>query len=206
MRTQNISANYAKLFNEALGNLHTHFSGLDSRTQRHLDNLPRVEFIEPMLVEVRDGKKTKCFLIEKLLDGKYEKFNSNNGYICQEAKADNNATEDDLIDNMNNLGLGAIEEGDDEEEESDCEDDEEDIVERLFDEKESVPINGTYKLQELKSSHVPQAFSHFSYVKSRKKLIIVDLQGVLTVTDEGKNMFELTDPVIHNRYKTGKRQ
>lgn len=206
MRTQNISADFAKQFNEALDNLHTHFRGLDVREKRHLDNLPRIEFIEPMVVDVLDGSKRKFFLIEKLLDGKYEKFNSNNGYICREAREDNNVDdEDDLVGNMNNLNLGAIEEGE-EDEESDDDSDVEDIVEKLFDEKESAPIQGSYYLNELKSSHIPQAFSHFSYVKSRKKMIIVDLQGVLTVNEEGKDMFELTDPVIHRRNRKAGRQ
>jgi hypothetical protein len=207
MRTQNISADFAKQFNEALDNIHTHFHELPSNLKRALDNLPRIEFIEPMVVEVTEGGKRKCFLIEKLLNGEYKKFNSNNGYICSDAREGKG--EDDLARNMNNnLNLGAIEEGDEDEEsdEESIEDDEVDITDRLFDERESAPISGRYNLHSLKSSHIPQAFSHFSYVKSRRTLIVVDLQGVLTVSKQGGNMFELTDPVIHRRDKKAGRQ
>jgi hypothetical protein len=105
-----------------------------------------------MVVEVIDGTKSKYYLIEKLLDGKYEKFNSNNGYICREAREDNigdGVEEDDLADVMNNLNFGAIEEGD-EDEESEDESNAEDIVEGLFDDKKSAPIQGSYYLNELK--------------------------------------------------------
>eukprot|EP00956_Cyclotella_meneghiniana_P014296 scaffold21342_cov66-Cyclotella_meneghiniana.AAC.12 len=208
LRTQNIAADYAKQFNEDLGNIHTHFNRLHPDTRMHLENLPRIEFIEPMVVEVVDGPKRKCFLIEKLLDGEYKKFNSNNGYICKEAREQTDNDVDDLIDKFNNnLDLGAIEECDEDEESyDDSLDDEEDIAEKLFDEKETVPIYGNYNLHDLKSHHIPQAFSHFSYVKSRKKLIVVDLQGVLTMTRDGKNMFQLTDPVIHRRNRKAGRQ
>jgi hypothetical protein len=203
MRTQTISADFAKQFNEALGNLHTHFGNLRSNTKRYLDNLPRIEFIEPMVVDVKHGSKHKFFLIEKLLDGEYEKFNSNNGYVCREARTDkllyDDDDDDDLIRGMNNLGLGAIEEDEEEEDSDDERSEDGDIVANLFDNTESAPIRGSYKLHELKSYHVPQAFSHFSYVKSKRKLIIVDLQGVLTVSQEGKEKYELTDPVIHRR-------
>jgi len=43
---------------------------------------------------------------------------------------------------------------------------------------------------------IPQAFSHFSYIFSKRKFLICDLQGVLD-TDSDEPLFELTDPVIH---------
>lgn len=41
---------------------------------------------------------------------------------------------------------------------------------------------------------VAQAFSHFTYVHSAKKLLICDLQGVY---DSQNKLFRFTDPVIH---------
>lgn len=41
---------------------------------------------------------------------------------------------------------------------------------------------------------VAQAFSHFSFVHSGRKMLICDLQGVY---DRRNNIFRFTDPVIH---------
>ena len=43
---------------------------------------------------------------------------------------------------------------------------------------------------------IPQAFSHFSYIFSKRKFLVCDLQGVLS-TDTDEPLLELTDPVIH---------
>ena len=54
-----------------------------------------------------------------------------------------------------------------------------------------------------------QAFSHFTYRHTRRKMLVCDLQGVLnnTAADEGcAGVFELTDPVIHYRSDTGRQQ
>mmetsp|Transcript_8703 Transcript_8703/g.18025 ORF Transcript_8703/g.18025 Transcript_8703/m.18025 type:complete len:695 (+) Transcript_8703:188-2272(+) len=48
---------------------------------------------------------------------------------------------------------------------------------------------------------IPQAFSHYTYLASRRKFLVCDLQGVL---DEKSYYpkFELTDPAIHYKKKT----
>ena len=54
-----------------------------------------------------------------------------------------------------------------------------------------------------------QAFSHFTYRHTRRKMLVCDLQGVLNIdaADEGRaGVFELTDPVIHYRSETGRQQ
>ena len=54
-------------------------------------------------------------------------------------------------------------------------------------------------------SAFPQAFSHFSYVRSGGELMIVDLQGTLQENrDGGYKKFVLTDPAIHTRYRRRK--
>jgi hypothetical protein len=56
---------------------------------------------------------------------------------------------------------------------------------------------------EITSEMVPQAFSHFTYFVSNRKVLVCDLQGVL---DQSKTppLFELTDPVIH--YSSSKKK
>ena len=47
-----------------------------------------------------------------------------------------------------------------------------------------------------------QAFSHFTYVFTRRKMLVCDLQGVLDVSCSPP-CFELTDPVIHYTSRSG---
>lgn len=61
-------------------------------------------------------------------------------------------------------GLGAIEEGSEEEDEDD--ESGEGVV---FDSKESTPDGGTYEANVI-PAHFPQAFSHYTYEKSKKKV------------------------------------
>lgn len=117
-----------------------------------------------------------------------------------------------LVKQMNNLGvgvtsqpqqvidLGIIEEGSEEEDETESDDDDE---EELFDSKEVTPGEGEYC--DLQDAYFPQAFSHFSYERSRGNFMVVDLQGVFTVKDDGSKVYELTDPVIHQHERLRRR-
>lgn len=54
-----------------------------------------------------------------------------------------------------------------------------------------------------------QAFSHFSYRYTRRKMLVCDLQGVQStsvVGEDHEGVFELTDPVIHYRSASGRKQ
>jgi len=51
---------------------------------------------------------------------------------------------------------------------------------------------------------VPQAYSHFTYLISRRKFLVCDLQGVLN-TDVRPPVFELTDPAIHYSEMTSRK-
>lgn len=56
-----------------------------------------------------------------------------------------------------------------------------------------------------------QAFSHFSYTSSARRMLVCDLQGVMTRTpsrdgDIVAGKFQLTDPVIHYRSSSGRKQ
>ncbi|CAM9961370.1 unnamed protein product [Ectocarpus sp. 6 AP-2014] len=60
-----------------------------------------------------------------------------------------------------------------------------------------------------KAECYPQAFSHFSFWQTRRRMLVCDLQGVLSSSGAGEDragLFEFTDPVIHYRSKSGRTQ
>jgi hypothetical protein len=219
MRTQAIAAEYAKRFNEALDDIPNHFSPAHHElVRRKTSKFPRIEFLEPLVIEVidetkRDDTTNYNILVEPMLEGRYEKFNDNMGMVRGEAKS---LQEKDLIprggknslDDLSNLvqnlslgnlgghGLGAIEEGSEDEDGDEDEDDSGALIEA----DESKPMEGSYVLSNIKKEHIPQTFSHFTYQKSKKCLMVVDLQGVLYEdTRDGNSVYKLTDPVIHKQ-------
>ena len=73
MRTQDIASDFAEKFNEAILQALTYFSVEDQGMINK--SLCRVEFIEPMVVDlVENGVKTNV-LVEPMLSGEYKKFN-----------------------------------------------------------------------------------------------------------------------------------
>ena len=77
---------------------------------------------------------------------------------------------------------------------------------------ESINEGGASRLQGVSRSFAPraecypQAFSHFSYRHTRRKMLVCDLQGILSHSPGSKDragVFELTDPVIHYRSTRG---
>lgn len=57
---------------------------------------------------------------------------------------------------------------------------------------------------QVKLKDFPQAFSHFTYRETSRKMMVVDIQGELEqATNLSPAIFRLTDPVIHHT-KTGK--
>ena len=225
MRTQNIANDFAEKFNAALEDLATHF---DARYHSWIKKLPRIVFIEPMVVEVMEGGRERGILVEKLLEGDYRKFNNNMGYVEKAARehqeqSESSSVVNDLVGQMNILGLEPIgeEDSDGEHDEDDegsisidsYEEDEAgdeivaefvrkdgDDIDTLLDAVETfVPGSGSYR--DVKDCHFPQAFSHYTYEKSKKHFMVVDLQGVFTTNLDGTKCFELTDPVIHKHRK-----
>ena len=115
-----------------------------------------------------------------------------------------------------NDGLGAIVEEEEEGSEEEEEDEDEAVdVEEGFGQPrpseggrievfERIVQEGNMADRDLSSEVIPdedfmQAFSHFSYVRSGGRLIVVDLQGALDVRRDGSREFVLTDPAIHKR-------
>ena len=61
------------------------------------------------------------------------------------------------------------------------------------------PLDGTGSLDEpirIDPLDIPQAFSHFTYLRTNRERLVCDLQGVLN-TECTPPRFELTDPAIH---------
>jgi len=192
MRTQALAAEFATKFNVALDSLHFRSS---PQFVECIKDLPRIEFVQPMVVQVKgsDEEEWKSILIEKFLEGDYEKFNNNMGFVKgQDLK-------NSLYDNMNPpaeavdiraqiVNLGIIEEGSEEDFNDDGDDD-------LIGHKMFEPSPGEYL--DVQDCMIPQTFSHFSFAMSKQCLMVVDLQGVFQVNADGTRKYLLTDPAIH---------
>ena len=96
----------------------------------------------------------------------------------------NNLGMNEVARNVASLDLSIIEEGSEEGEEDEDEDEDGDD-EYTNQNKAKILFTPT---------QVAQAFSHFSYLHSNRSRLVCDLQGVF---DEGKNVLQFSDPVIH---------
>ena len=185
MRTQAIASEMATKFNNDIDALEDMYNN-NSSWVKTVRSLPRIDFLEPYVTELWDDRgEAEYYLIEPFLEGRYTKFNSNNGFVQpgQDEESKSDFSGHDVIDIFSKMkktssGLGMIEECDE------IDDDEISAQESLFD---------------LKDEYFPQAFSHYTYAKSKKRLMVVDLQGVLDKKLDGRKSYNLTDPVIHKR-------
>ena len=112
--------------------------------------------------------------------------------------------------------LGAIVEGsEDEESDSDGDDsfdehaprsertdDQEECFDRFFI-GDNKPRQCQLARKEIPDVDFAHAFSHFSYVRSGGKLMVVDLQGTLDVKPDGSREYVFTDPAVHQRKRPG---
>ena len=185
-KTQHLAGCIAKRFNEKLDSLYR----VDKKTAR-------VEMLDCCIYEIDDIALGKLSVLveERLDESKWQKWNSNNGFV-QGMKAkptfdffdDESAMEKlqnlQLGGGLGGLGLGVLEEGDEEEDSE-------------SDDNQDLPVEGAKPIV-FSPFEVAQAFSHFSYWATGKKRLICDIQGVY---DEEKNMLRLmlrlSDPVIH---------
>ncbi|CAB1117393.1 unnamed protein product [Ectocarpus sp. CCAP 1310/34] len=180
-----------------------------------------ISFLPCSVYTFLEGGVKRSVLVEKLLVGRYTKFNGNNGYVHggkgDPAGASAAEPAAGFVLARANEMMGAI---DEEEEDSDGDgevpvirggdddDDEDDdgtSVGALAGEKAE---GGPTTFDPEPESYV-QAFSHFSYRKSHRKMLVCDLQGVQSTSsthEDRAGVFELTDPVIHYRSTSGRRQ
>ena len=73
MRIQDIAASFGRRFNDALDEAEKYFN---AASQAFIRGLPRIVFIEPMVVELIDNESEKNILIERYLVGDYKKVRS----------------------------------------------------------------------------------------------------------------------------------
>jgi hypothetical protein len=97
-----------------------------------------------------------------------------------------------------------IEESSGEEEDSDSDSEEEPMGVTMEEEMNRVrsPLEG--QEDDVKPTDYLQAFTHFTYLFTARQVLVCDLQGVYNY-DMVPPTFELTDPAIHYRSKTGKK-
>lgn len=128
----------------------------------------RVNFLNCSIYYLTHPEKGQfSVIVERKLNGTFQKWNNNNGWHIgrDRKKPSGRITLDTVREVGNNETIGT--------------------------EKDPIEIdNGIF----VKKEDVAQAFSHFSYVHSGKKMLICDLQGVY---DRSGQVFNFTDPVIH---------
>eukprot|EP00873_Tetraselmis_striata_P025502 jgi/Tetstr1/445766/TSEL_033414.t1 len=218
--TQGRAAELAHAFNERLSRV----PGVGAST-------PRISFLPCSVYMVRDTAYGRIgLLVEKMLDPvKYKKWNNNCGYVQGRPRHDQPEAATDFhsmlpgksahldgfmarmpAPHANAAGgrthsvapprsmLGAI--GEEEEEGEGEEEEEDDLLEghTSSDAIRDAPID-------IRPDDMPQAFSHFTYVHSGRKMLVCDLQGVLTTTCSPP-LFEFTDPVIHYKSSAGRKR
>ena len=212
MRTQATASKFASMFNESLGKL----------DQLACIRYPTISFIDPMIFELEDGEAGKIYniLVEPMIEGKYKKFSNNFGALTTDVKR--NFSEEnrgvDLQDAALLLGrnyepneakpiaqhvnLDIIEEGSEDEEESD----DTDSDSGSKDDYDGYSLSEKVDTSKLRDIDYLEAFSHFTYVRSGEKFMVVDLQGSLqTNNTNGQKVFILTDPAIHFKHSRGRK-
>jgi len=167
---QNVAFSIAEEFNKKL----------DLIKRLDLDT-PRVTFLECSVYYVQqEGGAESALLVEKKLDGKFSKWNGNNGFVHL------SQTPKQKLGKRRRT-MSSIPEDDD-------------IIVIDID----TPTFQGNDCIFFSASEVAQAFSHFSFHHTEGKMIICDLQGE---HDRRNKVLRFTDPVIHyhDRQNPGKR-
>lgn len=188
-----------------------------------------ISFLPCSVYTFLDGGSFRSVLAEKKLIGRYTKFNGNNGYVRRDdaeskaavaaATAAPGMLHNDETLRPAGVTLGVVEEGDEEDSDSDgascvSSGDEDGLFDEEATEVAVLPdpngddISALFSFDPTPECYV-QAFSHFSYRNSSRKMLVCDLQGVQSRSAVGEDrvgVFELTDPVIHYQSKSGRRQ
>lgn len=146
----------------------------------------------------------RAVLIEKKLDidrFQWNKWNDNNGMVNGERKHMPIDVDFELkqLQKQQSNDLGAIAEGDEDSEGGSVSD-----VESIeAQEYETGEVNPEV-IQGINPSDYLQAFTHFTYSYTSKRVMVCDLQGVFN-TDAVPPTIEMTDPAIHYASSKGRR-
>jgi hypothetical protein len=152
---------------------------------RHIptSKIAQIKFLECSVYKFPDDKHPCGVLVEEMLENKnWTKWNGNNGYVHGGAPNGHQAIAA-LVDGMANLDLLGSGET--------CA-----RTGFLLSDFFQMGLDGFL-----------QAFSHFTYIESRRKYLVCDLQGALAPsTAPGvQPVFQLTDPVIHYASSKGRK-
>lgn len=195
--TQNLAAHLAREFNSRLQAL----PGYDKRLT------PRVTFLPCSVLVLEDPDwpgGSRGILVEKMLDTsrhEWVKWNNNAGAVdgrIAHIPIDVDQEIKKLNDPTSMMDLDAIAE-DDSDEESDSDDEGHGDV--MHDELESKAHSTNPNSS--KPSDYLQAFTHFTYRYTNRKVMVCDLQGIYNIDVEPPT-FELTDPAIHYSSRRGR--
>ena len=157
---------------------------------------PSISFLDCYLFYV--PSKQISILVEKRLDiKKYKKFNDNMGGVDYQASHPPINLHKGL--HFTTTVLNTIKEDEKDEDENEEEEDDSNLA-RM----ERVTISPSNSNNKIDPDHIPQAFSHFTYHHSNRKLLVCDLQGVFNA-DTCPPTYELTDPVIHYKSSIGRK-
>lgn len=196
--TQSMAAHLAVEFNKKLCAL-PNYSELIT---------PKISFLKCSVLTLEDHEwkdGVRGVLVEKQLDTtrfEWKKWNNNcgavDGKICHRPMdVDHELAKMDMRIHQPVEDMVIIEEGSEEEDTSDDEEDFDDMSCDYQAEEETL-------MCKLTPSDYLQAFSHFTYLFTNRKVLVCDLQGVYN-TDMVPPTFELSDPAVHYRSNTGKR-
>jgi Alpha-kinase family len=185
--TQDLASHLAAEFNKRLQAL----PGYCSRTT------PRIKFLECSVLLLEDHAwpgGRRGILVEKQLDTErygWCKWNNNAGAVDGKILHVPLDVDHELA-KLAALDLGVIAEGDSDDESSEA--------------SEYEPVEEAVLATEAETtnpSEYLQAFTHFTYLFTNRKVMVCDLQGVFD-TDAVPPTFELSDPAIH--YSSKKRE
>ncbi|GAX29515.1 hypothetical protein FisN_36Hu009 [Fistulifera solaris] len=169
-RTQQLARRLAKEFNDEMRLSHL----IDDRT-------PTVSFLDCSIYELDDDNLgVLSVLVEDKLDHtKWQKWNSNNGFVEGMKKAPVFSEEGLRLAEINMTQAAHFEKN---------------YIEEIDEEKEVLGALSGKRALVFTPFEVAQAFSHFTYLASGKKRLVCDLQGVY---DDENNVMMFSDPVIH---------
>lgn len=168
---------------------------------------PKLSFLSCSVLLLEDPTwptGSRGVLVEKMLDTErfqWKKYNDNNGMVGGKRNHIGIDVDFELkqLEKEKSGDLGDIAEG-----EEDSSDDDESISDVETDGGHGFDEENAPHLDVIDPSDYLQAFSHFSYRYTNKKLLVCDLQGIFN-TDMVPPTIELTDPAIHYASTKGRR-
>jgi len=182
VRTQMKAANLAQKFNAKLDH-----KGIDRL-------IPRIQFLPCCIYNC--NMASTVYLAEKRLNPeRYKKWNDNTGRIDGIMRANLTYAPEPIPKRITEFAAGGLSTFQEEGEDEDYEDEDEtgELLPRTYLKSEE-----DARLEErILDVDILQAFSHWTYVYTKRSVLVCDLQGELTFTG-AEPFFELTDPCIHS--------